>query len=90
MTDLEIDQLVGKAIRAKRKELLQSQQALADALGVSFQQLQKYESGANRVSASKLWRIARAQVTPISYYFTSSVEATESGEAAYRCMGTHP
>jgi len=46
-----------------------SQEKLADALGLTFQQVQKYERGANRVSASKLYEIAAALHTPISYFF---------------------
>jgi transcriptional regulator with XRE-family HTH domain len=54
-----IDIAVGARIRMRRRSLSISQQALADELGVSFQQVQKYERGANRVSASMLVRIAR-------------------------------
>lgn len=54
-----VDIHVGKRIRARRKLLGISQEALADALGLTFQQVQKYERAANRVSASKLYDIAR-------------------------------
>ena len=50
-----IDVHVGLRVRGRRHELGMSQSTLADALGVSFQQVQKYERGANRVSASMLW-----------------------------------
>ncbi len=53
-----IDIEVGARIRVRRKSLTLSQSALADALGITFQQVQKYERGANRVSASMLVRIA--------------------------------
>lgn len=46
-----------------------SQEKLADALGLTFQQVQKYERGANRVSASKLYEIARTLQAPITYFF---------------------
>jgi len=60
-----IDVQVGFNIRQIRKAQGLSQTALADALGVSFQQVQKYERGSNRVSASALWRVARfLKVTP--------------------------
>ncbi|WP_430822886.1 helix-turn-helix domain-containing protein [Brevundimonas intermedia] len=46
-----------------------TQTDLADKIGVSFQQLQKYERGANRISASRLWRIAVALEAPMTYFF---------------------
>lgn len=55
-----IDIHVGRQLRVHRLALGVSQQALADALEVSFQQIQKYESGANRISASKLYKASRA------------------------------
>jgi transcriptional regulator with XRE-family HTH domain len=55
-----IDEQVGINIRLQRKMRGLSQQALASAIGVTFQQLQKYERGANRVSASSMWMISRA------------------------------
>ena len=53
-----IDKAVGGRIRTYRKALGLSQTELADSIGVRFQQVQKYESGANRVAASRLWQIA--------------------------------
>ncbi len=50
-----VDIHVGKRIRARRKEVRVSQERLAEQLGLTFQQVQKYEKGANRVSASKLY-----------------------------------
>jgi transcriptional regulator with XRE-family HTH domain len=55
-----VDKHVGEKVRLRRKELGLSQQALAEAAGVTFQQIQKYERGANRISASKLTEIAGA------------------------------
>lgn len=55
-----VDIHVGKQLRIHRLALRVSQQDLAEALSVSFQQIQKYESGANRISASKLYKAARA------------------------------
>src|ERR1044072_9269143 len=60
-----IDVAVGHRIRVRRKWLGVSQSALADHLGVSFQQVQKYERGANRVSASMLVRIAQKLDTTV-------------------------
>lgn len=64
-----VDVAVGARIRLLRKLRGLSQQALADAAGVTFQQIQKYERGANRVSASMLARIATTLNTPISELF---------------------
>jgi transcriptional regulator with XRE-family HTH domain len=46
-----------------------TQQKLAEAVGIKFQQIQKYESGANRVSASRLWALAEALEVPVSHFF---------------------
>src|SRR6195952_1505577 len=64
-----VDLHVGARIRMRRKVLGVSQEKLADELGLTFQQVQKYERGANRVSASKLYEIARSLSAPISYFF---------------------
>ncbi len=64
-----IDVAVGGRIRARRTALGISQTALAKALGLTFQQVQKYERGANRISASKLFEIARALQVPIGWFF---------------------
>ena len=61
-----IDVAVGARIRLLRKVRGLSQQVLAEAAGVTFQQIQKYESGANRVSASMLTRIAKTLVVPVA------------------------
>ena len=67
-----VDVAVGARIRLLRKVRGLSQQALADAAGVTFQQIQKYERGANRVSASMLSRIAGTLQTPVSEMFGES------------------
>ena len=64
-----IDRHVGLRIRLRRKELGVSQEKLADQIGLTFQQVQKYERAANRVSASKLYEMARALNTSISYFY---------------------
>ncbi len=64
-----VDRHVGLRIRMRRKELGISQERLAEALGLTFQQVQKYERAANRVSASKLFEIARALSTSIGYFY---------------------
>jgi transcriptional regulator with XRE-family HTH domain len=64
-----IDVHVGRRIRARRLEVGLTQAALGEALGVRFQQIQKYESGANRISASRLWRFCQALEVPAAYFF---------------------
>ena len=64
-----IDMHVGERIRRRRRALGVSQDWLADQLGLTFQQVQKYERGANRVSASKLYQIAKALQASIPYFF---------------------
>lgn len=64
-----VDRHVGLRIRLRRKELGVSQEKLAESIGLTFQQVQKYERAANRVSASKLWEMARALKTSIGYFY---------------------
>ncbi|HEY5409462.1 MAG TPA: helix-turn-helix transcriptional regulator [Caulobacteraceae bacterium] len=64
-----VDLHVGGRVRMRRKMLGVSQERLAEALGLTFQQVQKYERGANRISASKLYEIARFLSAPIAYFF---------------------
>ncbi len=65
----QIDIYVGNRIKQKRKTLNLSQQQLARELHVSFQQLQKYESGQNRISASRLWDISQILGEPVNFFF---------------------
>lgn len=65
----KIDFLVGKRIRARRHAMGISQTELGDAIGVKFQQIQKYETGANRVSASRLWAVAEKLGVDVVYFF---------------------
>jgi transcriptional regulator with XRE-family HTH domain len=60
---------IGRKIRALRLANGVSQAALADGIGLTFQQIQKYEKGANRVSAGRLQKIARILNTPIAFFF---------------------
>lgn len=67
-----IDVEVGKRIRAQRRMLGMSQSALAEKLGLTFQQVQKYEKGANRVGASRLQHVADCLSVPISHFFDNA------------------
>lgn len=64
-----IDAHVGKRLRQRRRLLGLTQQQLAGEVNIRFQQIQKYESGANRISASRLWSLAKALDVPVSYFF---------------------
>jgi transcriptional regulator with XRE-family HTH domain len=63
----------------RRKVLGVSQERLAEALGLTFQQVQKYERGANRVSASKLYEIARFLSAPVAYFFEGLSDPSTGG-----------
>ena len=78
-----VDLHVGSRVRMRRKILGVSQQRLADSLGLTFQQVQKYERGANRISASKLYAMATTLQAPVSYFFEGLAEpqAGVPGEA---------
>jgi transcriptional regulator with XRE-family HTH domain len=67
---------VGARIRQRRTMLGMSQEKLGDALGLTFQQVQKYERGTNRVGASRLWDLSRILGVPVSYFY-SGAEADE-------------
>jgi transcriptional regulator with XRE-family HTH domain len=64
-----IDQFVGQRMKQRRLELRWSQEELATRLGVSFQQVQKYERAANRVSAGRLFVLAQVLAVPVLYFF---------------------
>ncbi|WP_375676401.1 MULTISPECIES: helix-turn-helix domain-containing protein [unclassified Bartonella] len=68
-----IDILIGKRIRQRRIAMRLSQKALGNYLGVSFQQIQKYEKGFNRVSAGCLLKIAQKLQVPMSFFYTDIV-----------------
>lgn len=64
-----VDVHVGKRIRHRRWMVGITQQQLAESVGIKFQQIQKYETGTNRVSASRLWDIAETLAVPVSFFF---------------------
>jgi transcriptional regulator with XRE-family HTH domain len=63
------DAHIGQRVRAKRLELGLSQTTVANVLGVTFQQIQKYENGKNRISAGRLWQLAKLFKVPVDYFF---------------------
>ncbi len=79
-----VDVHVGKRIRQRRWLTGMTQQKLAELVGIKFQQIQKYETGANRVSASRLWDIADALDVQVSFFFEGlkeDAQALAEGEA---------
>lgn len=76
-----VDTHVGKRIRHRRWMVGMTQQQLAEGVGIKFQQIQKYETGMNRVSASRLWDIARVLEVPIAYFF-EGLDQAEGADAA--------
>ena len=78
----DIDLHLGRRLRRRRRLLGLTQQQLALQVGIRFQQIQKYECGANRISAARLWQLAEALETPVSYFYDGLSEALERQEAA--------
>lgn len=64
-----VDRKIGQRVRSRRLEIGMSQEGLAELLGVTFQQVQKYEKGVNRIAASRLFDIAAALDMPVSRFF---------------------
>lgn len=77
-----IDVYVGGRIKLRRNMLGLSQEKLGDALGVTFQQVQKYEKGTNRVGASRMQAITKILQTPIEFFFEGAPEVSGSGKGA--------
>lgn len=71
----DVDRYVGQRIRERRRELRLSMVALADRLGITYQQMQKYESAKNRISASRLMDLATLMAVPVEYFFEGLPEA---------------
>jgi transcriptional regulator with XRE-family HTH domain len=84
----DIDVHLGKRLRRRRRLLGLTQQQLAGTVGVRFQQIQKYECGANRISAARLWQLSEALEVPVGYFYDGlsdqmrreSASETEGGE----------
>jgi transcriptional regulator with XRE-family HTH domain len=72
----QVDIHVGERIRVRRKQLHMTQEALALVLGLTFQQVQKYERGLNRITAGRLYDMARVLDTPVAFFFEGLVGHT--------------
>lgn len=83
----DIDRHLGKRLRQRRRTLGLTQQQIAEAVGVRFQQIQKYECGANRISAARLWLLAKALDAPVGGFFDGlgdDLDSTEDEESSRR------
>src|SRR5579863_3035891 len=80
----DIDHHVGTRIRERRIMLGLTQQQLADLIGVTYQQAHKYERGINRVSAGRLFEVARVLSVPVSYFFEGLDDAEDGRQASPR------
>ena len=81
-----IDEHVGTRLRMRRALLGMSQERLAEQVGITFQQIQKYENGANRVSASRLYEFSKVLDIPVNFFFESYSNAaagSDAGQAVY-------
>ena len=78
-----IDRVVGQRIRWRRRELKLTQERLGELLELTFQQVQKYEKGVNRVSAGRLYEIAGVLGVPINYFFEGAEEFLEAEHAEF-------
>ena len=84
----KVDRHIGLRLRSRRLALQMTQTDLADALGVTFQQVQKYEKGSNRISASTLKEMAETLKVPVAYFFEGLQPEGTRGEDAYEeCAG---
>jgi transcriptional regulator with XRE-family HTH domain len=79
--DASVDAHIGRLVRLRRNILGMSQEKLAESLGVTFQQVQKYERGTNRIAASRLFGIAKALQVPVSFFFESILATPDYGQS---------
>lgn len=74
----DIDLYVGKRLRRRRRLLGLTQQQLAESVGIRFQQIQKYECGANRISASRLFELSEALHVPVQYFYDGLADEAQA------------
>jgi transcriptional regulator with XRE-family HTH domain len=77
-----IDKHVGSRVRMRRMMLSMSQEKLGDALGLTFQQVQKYEKGTNRIGASRLQQISNVLQVPVAFFFEGAPDLSGGGRQA--------
>jgi transcriptional regulator with XRE-family HTH domain len=86
----QVDVHVGSRVRLRRTLLGMSQEKLGDALGLTFQQVQKYERGANRIGSSRLYQLSQILDVPISFFFDDMVGAPAPKGGAVQEPGPDP
>ena len=79
-----IDRIVGQRLRWRRRELKLTQEQLGEKLGLTFQQVQKYEKGTNRISASRMQEMSQVLDAPISYFFDESPGGAPAADGGLR------
>ena len=84
----DIDLHLGKRLRRRRRLLGLTQQQLAGAVGVRFQQIQKYECGANRISAARLWQLSEALQVQVAYFYDGLSDAPRADVMSDRTDGS--
>lgn len=77
-----VDIHVGTRVRLRRQVLKMSQEKLGNQLGVTFQQVQKYERGSNRIGASRLWKISDVLDVPVSFFFDGLTDGVQYADFA--------
>jgi len=82
-----IDISIGTRLRLRRLAMGFSQETLARALGITFQQIQKYERGTNRIFASRLFHLAQVLRVPVAYFFQGLIEERPAAEGAGQASG---
>jgi len=83
MTD-DIDLQMGRRLRRRRLIMGLNQQQIADRAGVRFQQIQKYECAANKMSAERIWDLAQALEVPVGYFFDGLISGSRSDKLEVR------
>jgi transcriptional regulator with XRE-family HTH domain len=86
--DPAFDRHLGSLLRTRRHQLGWSQQQLADRLGLTFQQVQKYENGRNQISVARLVQISQVVETPITYFLQGDTTASALSKIDYSMART--
>jgi transcriptional regulator with XRE-family HTH domain len=79
MAKKDVDSHVGKRLRQRRTMMGLSQEAVAKAVGITFQQVQKYEKGTNAMNANRLYEFARFMGVPVAYFFEGLEASSQAG-----------
>lgn len=86
----DIDRIVGQRVRWRRRELKLTQERLGEMLDLTFQQVQKYEKGVNRISAGRLYEMARVLGVQVSYFYEGAEDYLERERGALQDGGDGP